>query len=125
MGFGDMLAWQSEPSPTPTGKNLEAQILKSNGERHQSAEVRRQNGDRSARDLIPITNSELETCPEIIPKDEGQETLCKLSSLVTTPPQDDSKPFPPQTSPYSHNDQAVAADTYTTVTLNEEPVEPT
>lgn len=56
----------------------------------------------------PITNSELEICPKIILKDEGQRKLCKLSSLVTTPPQDDSKPFPPQTSPYSHNDQAVA-----------------
>lgn len=130
MGFGDMLAWQTEPSPAPIEKNLEAQILKSNGERHQSAEVRRQNGDRSAWNLIPITNSKIETCPEIILKDEGQEKLCKLSSLVTTGPQDDSKPFPPQTSLYSHNDKAVAgpvraADTYTTVTLNGEPVGPT
>lgn len=108
MGFGDMLAWQTEPSPAPIEKNLEAQILKSNGERHQSAEVRRQNGDRSGQDLIPITNSELKICPEIILKDKGQGKLQKLSSLITIPSQGDSKPFPPQTSLYSQNGQAVA-----------------
>lgn len=80
----------------------------------------------------PSTNGELEICPEIILKDKGQGKLHEFSSLRTTPPQDDSKPFPPQTSPYSHNSQAVAGTarerqthTPTTVTLNEEPVGPT
>lgn len=75
MGFGDMLAWQTAISHSQR-KEFRSTDLKVQWEKTcQLAEVRRQDGDRSAQDLIPFTNSELEICPEIILKEKGQEKL--------------------------------------------------